>query len=297
MLAHSPSQINNQQRLETYLLSSNQPDLDVSRHVESSRDSYTYQIITESHNNGTGTLHELNSRTKVLELYALHVLPRNKEWQYAREFISISEVLDEGRREFFLSTLQILESETIQDYRKEAEIVEEGEGHDRKGQKQAGKLSTEITKSKQALTSKDQTPINHKRTDNEKDYGIEASRPEKASKPQLSEGNGKAASGPPKYHIQLSPNSHTHSVSDVRGRTSVYKKCLTIMYALQHLISSIAHSLSKDRMILLKTILFLTGLILAVSRRDSKERARGITRVGWDKIKGTVGMGVKVSYI
>ena len=36
-------------------------------------------------NTGTDTPRDLEKRIKLLELYTLHVLPRNEEWDYARE--------------------------------------------------------------------------------------------------------------------------------------------------------------------------------------------------------------------
>lgn len=52
---------------------------------------------------------DLNSRIKILELFTLHVLPRNNEWDYARSFVSNSDILDEERREAFLQTLNELQ--------------------------------------------------------------------------------------------------------------------------------------------------------------------------------------------
>ena len=60
---------------------------------------------------GTDTPRDLNTRIKLLELYTLHVLPRNDEWDYAREFISMSEVLDDERKEAFLLALHSLKEE------------------------------------------------------------------------------------------------------------------------------------------------------------------------------------------
>lgn len=46
-----------------------------------------------------------------------------------------------------------------------------------------------------------------------------------------------------------------------------------------------------------RTLLFMLGIIVALSRQNIREKIRRITGSGWQKIKGTVGMGVKVSYI
>ena len=62
-------------------------------------------------NTGTDTPRDLEKRIKLLELYTLHVLPRNEEWDYAREFITMSEMLDEERKEAFLLALHSLKEE------------------------------------------------------------------------------------------------------------------------------------------------------------------------------------------
>ena len=77
----------------------------------------------------------------------------------------------------------------------------------------------------------------------------------------------------------------------------VYERGLAFLASLQQLLLSIARSTTNNPTILLRTILFLVALVVALSRRDVKERIRRITGVGWGKLKSTVGMGVKVSYI
>lgn len=52
---------------------------------------------------------DLNSRIKILELFVLHVLPANLEWDYARSYISNSDILDEERRDAFMQTLNELQ--------------------------------------------------------------------------------------------------------------------------------------------------------------------------------------------
>jgi hypothetical protein len=44
-------------------------------------------------------------------------------------------------------------------------------------------------------------------------------------------------------------------------------------------------------------MLFVLAFIVAFSRREIRERARRIVGTSWNKVRGTVGMGVKVSYI
>jgi hypothetical protein len=63
------------------------------------------------------------------------------------------------------------------------------------------------------------------------------------------------------------------------------------------MISNMTNQISQNPMGLLRFVMFLMGLIVALSRRDVKDRLGRLTGAGWDKIKRTVGMGVKVSYI
>jgi hypothetical protein len=38
-------------------------------------------------------------RSKITEIYVLHVLPRVGEWEYAREFVQMSPDIDEDQKE------------------------------------------------------------------------------------------------------------------------------------------------------------------------------------------------------
>ena len=62
-------------------------------------------------NGGTDTPKDLAARVQIIELFTLHVLPKNGEWDYAAEFIRLSEVLDEERKELLLQTLDELKQE------------------------------------------------------------------------------------------------------------------------------------------------------------------------------------------
>ena len=297
LLTHSPTQATNQQRLETYLSSTRQPDLDLVDRLRPSEIHEGYSPPRKADNNGTNTPRDLNSRIKIIELYTLHVLPRSEEWQYAKDFISMSEVLDEERREVFLLTLQSLEHQMIQERDREADILRERDEELERGRAQAERRRLQEIKAEEKSSVNQQVSKIHRRSDSEKDYGIEGSRPENPSKPRSSRSDGKSDKGIQESRTQLSPNSRSRSASKKSPTTSLYKQGLAIISSLQHLISNITHSLSRDPTILLRTILFMVGLILAFSRREARERVRRITGVGWDKLKGTVGMGVKISYI
>ncbi len=125
MLAHAKSQALNQKRLESYLSYAQMPpNLDLSGRFDVSltrRSLSRHRSPARHRTPGTDTPRDLNSRVKILELYTLHVLRRNGEWDYAREFITASPILDEERREAFLQALQSLQEEENEAAKREDE--------------------------------------------------------------------------------------------------------------------------------------------------------------------------------
>ena len=295
LLTHSPSQILNQQRLESYLSASNQHKFDISDRFESSLEDSIESQPRLHNDNGTNTPRDLHSRIKILEIYTLHVLPRNEEWEYAKDFISMSEVLDEERRETFLHALESLQTEKIRDDGSEITVVKERDEDLEREQQQIEQEKREVDRpSVQSPDSrsghKAQNPPN-----GEIDYGIEQPPPpikSKAKPPPKS-----TLKTPSRNHTRLSPDPRPSSKPKKPATTSVYKRSLALLTALQHAILNIGQSLSGNPMQLLRMVLFIMGLIVAFSRRDVRERLARITGRGWQKVRGTVGMGVKVSYI
>lgn len=284
--------------METYLSASNQQSLDISNHLGSP--SHTNgSIRRKKHNNGTDTPRDLESRVKVLELYALHVLPRNEEWDYAQDFIKMNETLDEETREAFIQTL-----DDLQDQRNGTTADDEETSHDHDEEAQQELQEVEPRHEEESLepldrqyhtddsdaTLKSAPRSKHQRTHSEHDYGIETPRsksppPQSAAKPPI-------ASRPSQSRITHSSPS-TPRKKPSPPPSSLYKRTSTILLNLQHLIGNMTQSLSKNPMALLRFVFFLLGLVVALSRRDVKDRIAK----GWDKVRQTVGMGVKVTYI
>jgi hypothetical protein len=293
LLAHSPAQVTTQTRLETYLSSAKYPNLELSEHFQSSSQHSIDGPQQKAGANGTDTPRDLSSRIKILELYTLHVLPRNGEWQYAKDFIQMSEVLDEERREFFLQALQSLEEEKQAETDQGATARWQQEGERQKEQTVAEKKKPEQAPIDMDRPKYDSGSQQHKRVDSEIDYGIDESTPTRTAKKPASQGNLK----PPRQQQtngKLSPQSRAPKKI---GQVSTYKRGLALMGAMQRSILAMAQSLSKNPMNLLRIVMFLIGLIAAFGRRDIRDRLGRITANGWEKTKRTVGMGVKVSYL
>ncbi|KAI9824502.1 MAG: hypothetical protein M1819_000857 [Sarea resinae] len=310
LLSHARDQTLTQQRLETYLSAASQPSLDISSHLDSSTETITSNRRRPSpHSNGTNTPRDLNSRIKILELYTLHVLPLNNEWEYAREFINMSEVLDEERREAFLQALQGLLDEKDQLKEREADLQRKQQEQQQDAKKSTrstidqGKGSIATTEER---THKLQEGNSHKKTSSEVDYGIASNPHSSRDTPAPSSPKPSSSSGP-KRSSPLSPSSQSPrsskkapssaATSPSSSSKRLYKRAAILLSNLKRVITTLAQSMSSNPTTLLRTVLFLMGFVLALSRRDVRERLRRITGAGWEKVRRTAGMGVKVSYL
>ncbi|KAI9851224.1 MAG: hypothetical protein M1838_004236 [Thelocarpon superellum] len=296
LLSHAPSQTLNQERLENHLSALATPTLDVSGHVEAnggSHHSQEDQRRSSPPNGGTNTPRDLTARIKILELYTLHVLPRNEEWDYAKEFIGISEVLDEENREAFLHTLESLREERNGSARAEAETRRQQEEQLLREKQEALAQAAKIHAAKANVSSARESTSLHQRAGSETDYGIEAhpSAPT-SSKATTNPRRSKASRLP-----QTGPGSSPTSSGAAKKSPNPYHQITAILAAFQQSALSMARSLSANPMTILRTILFVISVLVACSRQEIRERIRRITGTGWNRLKGTIGMGVKVSYI
>ena len=309
LLGQAPSQELNQSRLETYLSSSSQPELDVSGHMSRSPS-------RRSRTNGTDTPKELTSRLRILELFTLHVLPKNEEWDYARSFISNSDILDEDRREAFMTTLQELKA--AKDNEDQLEDDEDTFEHGRAEDLQRDQDTAATKEAENAVvngTSSSSHGRSHRRTNSEVDYGIESNPVSAAAalpdangaKPLLAPSPPRKATSPSPPsrggpRSQLSPPIHTPKDRRVRKpaqakSNDMISQARNLFRALQNLALNMAGALTKNPTQLFRMMLFVLAFIVAFSRREIRARAKRIAGQSWSKIRSTVGMGVKVSYI
>ena len=240
-------------------------------------------------NNETNNPRDLASRIKILELYILHVLPANNEWEYAKDFIQMSDTLDDEQKEAFQQALDGLKAVKTQPHQDPT--------HQVNGATNTAENTSEDLKEAEPKPVEDteHTP-EHRRSNSEKDYGIEeVKKPPKPKEPNT-RADPQRAGNKSNQQRNIKPNS-----SKVSARKSssdrVIQRSKEFVALFQNLISNMTQSLSKNPLTLLRLILFLVALLVALSRRDVKERVKRIAGDGWNKIKRTVGMGVKVSYI
>lgn len=75
------------------------------------------------------------------------------------------------------------------------------------------------------------------------------------------------------------------------------RKSQALMTVLRNLVQYFTRMVSGNPLSLARLVLFVLGMVMALSRQDVRERIQRVTGAGWNKVKGTIGMGVKVSYI
>ncbi|KAI4605540.1 hypothetical protein J4E81_006821 [Alternaria sp. BMP 2799] len=276
LLTHAPSQRLNQQKLETYLSATANPALDVSSHMSSPAYLDERPGPRRQHT-GTDTPRDLEKRIKLLELYTLHVLPRNDEWDYARDFISMSEVLDQERKEAFLLALHSLKEE-----KEDTQAREEKLRQQQQEQMEERRRETEAKRLEQSRAQ------DERRIREEQNRRQPRGSDERFSKPQPT---------PQPTPSQSSRTSRTPAKKPTTPPPGLYNRASTMFANIHTMISDTAHHMTSNPMAFFRTLLFLLAFGLAFGRRHLRERILRIIRSAWDKVRRTVGMGVKVSYI
>ncbi|KAI8958958.1 hypothetical protein F5Y11DRAFT_334471 [Daldinia sp. FL1419] len=287
LLAHAKSQMINQKRLENYLAASSTPNLDISKQLEATR---SPRLASRSRKptskSGANTPRDLNARVKILELYTLHVLLRNNEWDYAREFISASEVLDEERRDAFLQALQSLQEEQQASEQREREEKQRQEEKLQKDIEEARKLRAENEARERRRLDEERA----KREGTEVDYGIE-------NTPSTSGARNKARSGSGGSALSKSSKPSAPKGKKVVARPGLGARAAMVLTNLRNIIEQMSATFKANPVLLMRLLAFIVGIIVMFGRRKVRERVRQILGTGWNKVKTTAGMGVKVSYI
>lgn len=283
LLSHARDQSLNQKKLETFLASCNTPNLDFSNKFNGSRSPGPRMGRYASPANrgttsGTDTPRDLTARVKILELYTLHVLLRNNEWDYAREFISVSSVLDDERREAFLQALESLQEEQQEKERQEAEERRRQEEQLRRDIEEAKKLRAENEEREKRRLEEEKA----RREGSEVDYGIEYSRGQTSPRqPPRPAPSSRPMGGRPR---QAGPPTLTARASMVFNR-------------MRTVIDQLAHTLNSNPTIVIRLMAFIMGLLIMLGNKAIRQRIQRVLGASWAKVSATAGMGTKVSYI
>ncbi|KAG5985022.1 hypothetical protein E4U55_001958 [Claviceps digitariae] len=287
LLSHARDQMLNQRRLETYLATTTTPNFDLADKFNGSPAPSSRYRSPAPGANGADTPRDLNARVKILELYTLHVLLRNNEWDYAREFISVSSVLDEERREAFLQALQSLQEEQQEQERLELEERQRQDDQLRREVEEARRQKAEHEALERKRHEDQRARRDRDREASIGDYGVEASPPS----------SSKARQSKPSRRPSKSSMSSRSNSKAVSRPTTFTAQASIIMGRLQKALLELAASLNGNPALLMRFLAFLVGFLVMLSHRGLRERIGRILGVSWTKVLATAGMGTKVSYI
>ena len=267
---------------------------------------------------GADTPRDLNARVKILELYTLHVLPRNSEWDYAHEFISVSPVLDDERRDAFLQALDTLREEQAEAERRGEEERAKREEAIRRDVEEARRLRAEnearegrrleeerVRREAEEAGEKERA----KAAATEGDFGVEGTTPVTATPPALkrrkpadgsqasSSPRGGGSAARPRGPLPRRGAGGGGGGNAVAASPTLMSRASVVLGNLRRLVDEIAGAFQTNPYVLLRMLAFVIGLLLLLSRKRIRERIAQIVGVGWNKVKATAGMGTKVSYI
>ncbi|CAK7267250.1 hypothetical protein SEPCBS57363_002497 [Sporothrix epigloea] len=331
LLAHAKTQVLNQKRLESYLSFSQSqlpPNFDLSGRFERLQHRSVSRHRSPSRRTpGADTPRDLNSRVKILELYTLHVLTRNDEWDYARDFITSSPILDEERREAFLLALQSLHDERYGAEKRESEekqrreeqlqqefedsrrIRAENEDRERRRieEQRARRESADNRRGSEVEYTGDgmgsasrprQNKAPSSNADSTSTRGGKWTRSSKASQSASASGLSAAGSTIPARTF----GSANAKGAKAKGRAVATTPTLSSRTAMlftniSGILEQLGLAFQTTPMALLRTLFFIAALLIILGRRASRERIQHIISRVWNKVKATAGMGVKFSYI
>ena len=292
LLTHAPDQRLTQQRMETYLTALSKPTFDVAAHMAVQSEGAGGQRLRRPQSaSGTNTPRDLHTHLKLLELYTLHVLPRNGEWDYAREIIAMSELLDDERKEAFLHSLSGLKEEQENAARREEELM------------QRQKEELEARRLREEEEERERRRLDEERKRRREDAARTTTRPQRPPDATTAV-NGSGVRAKPSSVRRIDDSSASTArqpKKDIARRkqppASLYTRAASLFTALQSVLLQTAQGLANNPMALLRMMLFLLAFALAFGRREIREKVRRLFERAWEKLRGTVGMGVKVSYI
>lgn len=281
LLGHMPDQRMNQGRLEGYLASS-----------EDAGGILGYDGVSTPMSTHSASPKALQARTKVLELYALHVLPEVGQWDYAKEFVEGCGNLDEERKEAFLSALDGLKEEKEGLKRREVELQEQRE--------------REVQEEKMKREQEEKRRVEEAERERQKQEQQQQQQKANAAKLASNNASSSSTNGPSNNGNTSNTNNNANSNNRVPQPSRSARKTpsspssqqqpTTLLTRLTALAHHLRHNLGPS-LLNARLLMFLFAFLLLAARRDVRVKLRRALADSWDKVRRTVGMGVKVSYV
>ncbi|PHH56085.1 hypothetical protein CFIMG_003457RA [Ceratocystis fimbriata CBS 114723] len=290
LLAHSTSQLVNQKRLEAYLSYVDSPS-SLANKLDSISQSPKpqHKFRSSAKRGGAETPRELNARIKILELYTLHVLLRNDEWETSRAYINASPLLDEERREAFLQALQ-----SLRDEQNEAKLRHENEQNIRR--ESLRREAEEANRRREENEQRERQRLEEERMRRDENTPSLAGSDRSSSTRGFSSRGSMDSDRRITYDsLQASPGRDKDRNNSQSFPISITGRAGMLVAQIKGMIDGMSRSLDLNVAILLKLAMFMAGVLLMLGRRDVREKVQRIVATGWAKVKATASMGSRVS--
>lgn len=204
--------------------------------------------------------------------------------------------MDEERREAFLQALQSLQEEQHEAERREKEERRYQEEQLKRDMEDARRKRLESEERERRQEEEERNKRKERtRGSIETDYGVEDARPGSSSKPRSVKSG--SVNGSSKKSASSPTARSSAPAKATKAPPTFMARAGNVISNLRKLIESMAESFQTKPMFLMQMLAFIVGLLVVLSRRDVKERIKRIMGGGWQKLRQTAGMGVKVSYI
>lgn len=217
----------------------------------------------------------------------------------------MSDLLDDERREAFLQTLQSSQDEKDSNSKREQELQRQRKQQlvdGKRREEEERKAEEARVKAEAARRAKEQATS----SPSESDYGVDKARKRgqtstaaSVAGSTVSDDNRAAPASKPQRRSGAATRTpaSTPAKKTKSPPPGFYKRCASMLAAMQHSVMAAGQNLSANPMVLFRLVLFMVALLMAIGRRNVRARISQGAETAWTKIKRTVGMGVQVSYI
>ena len=244
----------------------------------------------------SNTLYALEIQLQIIEVFALHVLPQNEEWDYAREVLNRNATLDEERRDLLLQALAELESVAPKDDDSEPDVVvtsnEVHAGAYPSIPRRLDRTASEVTVV--PITKVDRSYQPEKVTEDEETIASSVEQGLRSMSPRPLETNSQNPAhsqekGKDKRPVSLNQDNAKH--------IGIRRQNFALYDFVAQLIANSTTRLARNPTPLLQFVLFLTVLIGAMRQPGLKAKLRQMMDRILRSIKQTLGMGFRASSI
>ena len=250
--------------------------------------------------NRSDLLHDLETHIQIIELYTLHVLPQNGEWEYAESFVRTSHVLDDERKDAFIEALSDLQIDSHDgDDSSIQTTAEVGIGFPPSALhgSQMGRTDSTVTvipafREKEAVLEHEEEVRPRQGPELQESANLRSLSPRPTIEPALETAGTSFATLQDKKSV-----SQASGNSAAAKHSSLVLRSASFLSTFHKLVANLTRHISQNPASLLRFVLFLVAFLGALGRRDLRERLRALTGRGVEKLRRTLGMGVKVSYV